>query len=188
MNAFQWSKQIIQRAKPASLKSVVISTFATTGTVTLCEGSAGGNGDDILSKIKDAVSNPSNLFDIDAIGKTLGSKVQDAIDSGVPTEISYGFLCGYSSGYALKKVGKMASVVFGLGFVTLQSLSYSGYLQINHAALKRDVENVLDLNDDGKLDDKDINAAYTKLMEILQFNMTGGTGFVTGFLGGFKSG
>lgn len=130
---------------------------------------------------------PSILCPLEAYC-TLGSKVQDAIDSGVPTEISYGFLCGYSSGYALKKVGKMASVVFGLGFVTLQSLSYSGYLQINHAALKRDVENVLDLNDDGKLDDKDINAAYTKLMEILQFNMTGGTGFVTGFLGGFKSG
>ena len=65
-------------------------------------------------------------FDVDAIGQNIGSKAQEAIDSGVPTQISYGFICGYSSGYALKKVGKAASVVFGLGFVGLQSLAYAG--------------------------------------------------------------
>lgn len=127
-------------------------------------------------------------FDVDAIGQNIGSKAQEAIDSGVPTQISYGFICGYSSGVALKKVGKAASVVFGLGFVGLQSLAYAGYIQLDHGALKKDVEKVFDLNQDGKVDNDDVQLMYSKVMEILQFNMTGGSGFAGGFMGGFRSG
>jgi uncharacterized membrane protein (Fun14 family) len=40
-------------------------------------------------------------------------KVQAAVDSGVPTQLSYGFISGYCSGFALKKVGKVTAAVFG---------------------------------------------------------------------------
>lgn len=163
--------------------STVISTTTGVGMITACEGKQSDG--DMFAKVKEIATTSLN---VDAVGQLLGSKVQEAVDSGVPTQISYGFLCGYSSGFALKKVGKVASVVFGLGFVTLQSLSYAGYLQIDHSALKKDVENALDLNKDGKVDDDDAMIVYDKLMEILQFNMTGGSGFVAGFLGGFRSG
>ena len=88
----------------------------------------------------------------------------------------------------MKKVGKLASGVFGLGFVALQSLAYAGYIEINHSALKEDVERALDLNKDGKIDGDDADILYNQVMEVLQFNMTGGSGFAAGFLGGFKSG
>ena len=39
--------------------------------------------------------------------------MQVAIDTGIPTRISYGFLSGFCSGIALKKVGKAVSVVLG---------------------------------------------------------------------------
>jgi uncharacterized membrane protein (Fun14 family) len=182
--------------KRTVLKSMALSTMmtATTSvTMTLCEGGKenknddNNNNNDKMAKIIAIASNTNNL-DLDSLGQMLGSNVQDAIDSGIPTQISYGFLCGYSSGYALKKVGKVASVIFGLGFVTLQSLSYAGYLTIDHGALKKDVEKALDLNKDGVVDDKDAAVAYNKLMDVLQFNMTGGSGFAAGFLGGMRSG
>ncbi len=194
------NKRVLLQSMALSTAMTTISTGAAASApnsnVTFCAGANNGNSNDdnadILTKIKDAanlnIPMDVDLLDLDSIGKLLGSKAQDVIDSGVPTQISYGFLCGYSSGYALKKVGKAASVVFGLGFVTLQSLSYAGYLKVDHGALKKDVEKVLDLNKDGKVDDKDANIAYNKVMEVLQFNMTGGSGFAAGFVGGMRSG
>lgn len=44
------------------------------------------------------------------------NQAQGAIDSGVPTQVSYGFISGYCSGIALKKVGRAAAVVFGKNF------------------------------------------------------------------------
>jgi uncharacterized membrane protein (Fun14 family) len=115
-------------------------------------------------------------------------QVQSAIDSGIPNQISYGFVCGFSSGYALKKIGRAASIVFGMGFMTLQALSYTGYVTVNHGAIKSDVESALDVNDDGIVDGEDMNAIKDKVMDVLTFNMAGGSGFGTGFLGGFRSG
>jgi uncharacterized membrane protein (Fun14 family) len=43
----------------------------------------------------------------------LSFQVQVAYDTGIPSQLSYGFVCGYCSGYALKAVGKGAAVVFG---------------------------------------------------------------------------
>mmetsp|Transcript_15234 Transcript_15234/g.22806 ORF Transcript_15234/g.22806 Transcript_15234/m.22806 type:complete len:201 (-) Transcript_15234:291-893(-) len=200
MNALRQtiSSQMI-RNRRGILQSMALSTAlsATTATYTtsiaLCESK--DDDDDILSKIKTAISENVNLsgidmdnLNMDAIGQTIGTKIQDAITTGVPTQISYGFVCGFSSGYALKKVGKIASVVFGLGFATLQSLAYAGYIEINHNQLKMDVEKVMDLNRDGKVDGDDANIAMDKVMKVLQFNMVGGSGFAAGFLGGVKSG
>jgi len=40
-------------------------------------------------------------------------QLQGAFDSGVPTQLSYGFVSGYCSGMALKKIGKIAAGMFG---------------------------------------------------------------------------
>ena len=171
------------------MKSIALSTTftASTSAIAFCQGKNQGNddNDDILSKIKSTIT---SSIDLDAIGKSVGEKVNDAIATGVPTDISYGFVCGFSSGFALKKVGKVASIVFGLGFATLQTLSYAGYIDVDHTQLQKDVERVMDFNKDGKVDGKDGEHAMGKVMEVLQFGMTGGAGFAAGFVGGFRSG
>mmetsp|Transcript_1657 Transcript_1657/g.2021 ORF Transcript_1657/g.2021 Transcript_1657/m.2021 type:complete len:194 (+) Transcript_1657:92-673(+) len=178
-------KKIIMKSITLSTMMTTVSSFGTaTASVALCEGKDDDQ-NNILEKIKAAAT---TAIDFDAVGQILGSKTQNIIDSGVPTQISYGFVCGFSSGYAMKKIGKVASVVFGLGFVTLQSLSYAGYINVDHKALQKDVENAFDLNNDGKVDDQDANIVYNKVMEVLQFNMTGGSGFAAGFVGGVRSG
>jgi len=80
------------------------------------------------------------------------------------------------------------SGVFGLGFITLQTLSYSGYIQLNHEKVKEDIENIMDLNGDGKVDSEDANLVKDKIMKVLGYNMPAGGGFASGFFGGFRSG
>ena len=188
MNALRHRLSSHMLNKKSIMKSIALSTALTTisstSTIALCEGKGKGNkddDDDILTKIK-------FYLDLDTLGQTIGGKVNDAIATGVPTEISYGFVCGFSSGFALKKIGKVASVVFGLGFVSLQALSYSGYIDVDHAQLKKDVEKAMDFNNDGKVDGADMHQAKDKVMEVLQFGMNGGAGFAAGFVGGFRSG
>jgi hypothetical protein len=54
----------------------------------------------------------SNQF-WDSVAATAGGKMQGAVDSGIPTQLSYGFVSGYCSGMAFKKIGRLAAGVFG---------------------------------------------------------------------------
>jgi uncharacterized membrane protein (Fun14 family) len=75
-----------------------------------------------------------------------------------------------------------------MGFVVLQTLQYSGYIQVDHGKMKKDMESMFDLDKDGELDKDDAKVAYSKILKILQYNMPAGGGFGAGFLGGLRSG
>lgn len=75
-----------------------------------------------------------------------------------------------------------------MGFVVLQSLQYSGYIQVDHGKLRKDVESMFDLDGDGDVDKDDANIGYTKVLAMLQYNMPAGGGFGAGFVGGLRSG
>ena len=109
------------------------------------------------------------------------------METGVPTQLTYGFIAGYCSGMALKRAGQTAATVLGLGFVTLQTLNYYGYIEISHDKFKSTVENALDLNKDGKVDKSDFRQSFDRLMGVLTYNMPSGAAFVGGFLGGVRS-
>ena len=98
---------------------------------------------------------------MDSFATQVGNKVQSAVETGIPTQVSYGFVCGYCSGYALKKIGKAGAIVFGLGFMTLQTLQYSGYITVDHDRMKNEVTKWMDFNEDGKVD-KRIRTLRTK--------------------------
>lgn len=72
--------------------------------------------------------------------------------------------------------------------MSLQTLSYYGYVKVDHVQIRRDVEGFLDLNDDGRIDGEDGAIAYSKLLSVLQFGLPGGSGFAMGFVGGLRSG
>ena len=54
--------------------------------------------------------------------------------------------------------------------------------------MKKDVEKMMDLNDDGKVDWSDAEQAKESLMSIIGYNLPSGSGFGAGFAGGFRSG
>lgn len=70
----------------------------------------------------------------------------------------------------------------------LQTLSYYGYIKVDHTQLERDFNKAADLNNDGKIDAEDGKILLDKLMHVLQFNLPSGGGFVAGFIGGLRSG
>ena len=53
--------------------------------------------------------------------------------------------------------------------------------------IKNDVEKVMDLNRDGKIDHQDAKIAIERLNGALSFNMPAGGGFTAGLLMGLKS-
>mmetsp|Transcript_64587 Transcript_64587/g.151353 ORF Transcript_64587/g.151353 Transcript_64587/m.151353 type:complete len:172 (-) Transcript_64587:116-631(-) len=99
--------------------------------------------------------------------------------------ISLGSLMGFCSGFALKKVGRVAAGLFGALFVLEQALAYQGYITVNWEKAEKDLITVLDLNKDGKFDVKDLNDGYLQCLKVLQNNTAGLSG---GFAGGFLLG
>lgn len=79
-------------------------------------------------------------------------------------------------------------IISGLGFISLQTLNYYGYVKVDHGQLERDFNDMLDLNKDGKVDAEDGKIVFNKIMKVLEFNLPAGGGFAAGFVGGLRSG
>jgi hypothetical protein len=101
--SFRFSKQSGPR-KLAVVSTLGWMTAAPSLALTLCDGKDDDQIGDLYARLQ-KVS--------DQLASTTGGKLQEAVDSGVPTQVSYGFVCGYCSGYAAKKAGKVAAIVFG---------------------------------------------------------------------------
>lgn len=191
----------------------IVSAASTNESTTLCSNSNNSSEDsdeDFLSKItskinSQSLSNISLPTSLDEALATIGSQTQLALNSGIPTNLSYGFFAGYMSGFALKKIGRVASLTFGVGFVLLQTLAYHGYIDVNHDKLAKEIEGVLDRNGDGVVDGEDLKGVVDELRRVVGFGIegseegdggrndqvkaiAGGGGFGMGFLGGLRSG
>lgn len=74
------------------------------------------------------------------------SKVNECITFDTDRQLSYGFIMGFCSGIALKKMSKAGAVALGAVFILLQSIAYAGYIHVNYEKLEHDLMSVLDLN------------------------------------------
>lgn len=70
---------------------------------------------------------------------------------------------GYSSGFCLKKLSKIVAFGIGGAFVFIQILSANGYINVEYQKIQKEMESVLDLNKDGKVDGGDIQFGYDKV-------------------------
>ena len=189
-------------------------TTATTTSIALCENKKDDNNSnnddqDFISKIKSKLESQSfddltNNIQIDnetlnSILTSLGTQISKSLSSGIPTDISYGFIAGYFSGLALKKIGKVASITLGMSFMALQTLAYSGYIDVHHDKLQKQVESILDRNNDGVVDGEDVKSILEEVRKVAGFGLeedggndkkllASGGGFGMGFYGGLRSG
>ena len=72
--------------------------------------------------------------------------------------------------------------------MSLQTLNYYGYINVDHSTIQKDVTDLFDLNKDGKVDSEDGQIGLEKVMEVLQYNLPAGGGFAAGFYGGIRTG
>jgi FUN14 domain-containing protein 1 len=72
--------------------------------------------------------------------------VESALDKLKPilSQVSFGSVLGYCSGMSLKKLGKAAAFVIGVGFIGVQSAVHAGYINVNWTKIKDDAIKPLD--------------------------------------------
>lgn len=90
----------------------------------------------------------------------------------------FGLLTGFTIGFALKKISKVAVFILGLILIVVQIMVYNGYIQV-------DWLQVQDITQ-GYIGDNDISG--DKVKGILMINLPFTATALIGFLFGFKKG
>jgi|LauGreSBDMM110SN_4_FD.fasta_scaffold260580_1 uncharacterized membrane protein (Fun14 family) len=116
----------------------------------------------------------------------LSADINKVLGTGVPVQVGYGLFMGYSSGYCLMRVSKMLAFIVGGLFITMQTLAYHGFMQIDYHKIEKEVSNAVDLNRDGRIDADDLGLAYENIKTIIEYNMPTTAGFGTGLLLGIR--
>ncbi|KAL3793580.1 hypothetical protein ACHAW5_002860 [Stephanodiscus triporus] len=173
MTSFAWCSAV-------SIATAAVTTTTTTTTTSCDDGGGGGGGgggnennnvDALLSRVRAMMSSLERLppvpKDIDEATLLLASFVR----SGIPESLSYGFLAGYVSGYALRKVGRISAALLGASFLVMQALSNCGYVEVNHDRVRETVEGLLDRNGDGKVDVGDLRSCVEQARRMAGFGI-----------------
>jgi len=189
----------------STISSVVMLVLSYSSTVS-CEGTGNNNNnnnnnndnrkdhdktskDDFFNTFHNTLKdNKVPMADeLTSIVRNLAGSTKATVESGVPFQVGYGFMMGYSAGFCVKKVSKVLSFAVGAAFILVQSLSFAGYIDVNYGQIEDDVKTILDLNHDGKVDIEDVNVAFSKYKDILSWGMPSGGGFSAGLALGLRA-
>ena len=109
----------------------------------------------------------------------VGSQILDAVAPYLG-QISFGGLAGFATGYAMKKIGKIALFVFGTIFILLQLLAYLGIIEINWLRVQQFAEPALQR--------PALENTLNGIIGVLTNNLPFAASFIPGFLLGLKFG
>lgn len=101
-------------------------------------------------------------------------------------KLGFGSVVGYCSGMALKKIGKAVAFVIGIGFIGIQAAVSAGYIEVDWNKVKDDAIHQIDTNNDGKLDEKDLQTYWEKVKTVLMNGIPDAGGFSLGFFYGVR--
>merc|ERR1719453_1940428 len=91
------------------------------------------------------------------------------------SKLGFGGVLGLTSGYALKKIGKMAAFSAGCIFILFQSAAYAGLIDIKWGDIEHKAEAALDMDGDGKLTMNDAVVVWKKYLKpMLTYHLPGG--------------
>jgi uncharacterized membrane protein (Fun14 family) len=133
-----------------------------------------------------------------------------ALPRDLGLQLSIGGICGFCSGYALKKVGKTAAFVFGIGFLSLQAVRFAQTQQllqqtpssqqtssntiatpaplVDWAMAEAEMIKLLDADKDGKISLNDIHTLSSKLVSSLSLGLPSSGAFAAAFFLGIRWG
>ena len=80
----------------------------------------------------------------------------------------------------MKKIGKIALFIFGIGFILLQGLAYTGVIEINWLRIQQFAEPALKT--------PALESAFNGILRVLTNNVPFAGAFIPGFLLGLKFG
>lgn len=103
--------------------------------------------------------------------------------SSLPPEFNYylgtlgfGGIAGWSVGFTLKKVAKLAAIVLGIVIIGVQALSYNHFITIDWDKIQM------------AMPPGTLTTWWDKLWAVLSYNLPFAGGFLAGFLLGFRKG
>ncbi len=100
-----------------------------------------------------------------------------------------GVVPGFCAGFALRKVGNLATFMVGGVFFMFQMAAYQGYVTIHWDEVEKDFNALLDFNKDGSVDRADAaTMSEEKVNEIVGMLTHNTKGALGGFAGGFFMG
>jgi len=105
-----------------------------------------------------------------------------------PLQITFGGVLGFTAGYVLKQVGRLAALGVGLVFLTFQALHFNGYIYVDWNRIRKSTITVLDQDGDGDLDEDDVRILKNKILRFVQFNFPSTGSFVPFFWLGIQYG
>ena len=122
--------------------------------------------------------------------KSLSGLLPEGIDmQTLSLAAGVGVVPGFCAGFALRKVGNLATFMVGGVFFMFQMAAYQGYVTIHWDAVEKDLNGLLDFNRDGRVDDADVtNMSEEKVHEIVGMLTHNTKGALGGFAGGFFMG
>jgi len=119
--------------------------------------------------------------------KGISSLLPISIGSNMLPAAGAGGVMGFCTGKAVKIGGNVAAIAVGGLYVVATVLQKAGYVTINYHKIEADVTKLMDLNKDGKVDQKDYEFLSDKTAAILADNSLGTSGgFAAGFALGLK--
>jgi uncharacterized membrane protein (Fun14 family) len=102
--------------------------------------------------------------------------------------LGFSGVMGICTAVAFKRVTREIAGLIGFGFIGLQVLSYYGYVNVNYDKIADDAQKVLDVSQDGKIDEKDLYGAWDKFKEVMGSHLPTAGSFSSGFVLGMYFG
>ncbi|MEZ4629354.1 MAG: FUN14 domain-containing protein [Deinococcales bacterium] len=100
--------------------------------------------------------------------------------SPILAQLGVGGALGFATGYALKKVGKLALVAVGLLFLILQLAAFYGYVNIDWLKIQENLNPFFET--------ESLNRQWQQFLFMITANLPFAGGFVPMFLVGLKMG
>ena len=103
--------------------------------------------------------------------------------------LTLGSVAGFCSGYATKKVGRVAAVVIGVAFIAAQiARHYDVGPQVDWSRVEHTINETLDTDGDGRLTHVDVKNYFDRAMTALAPTAASSTAFVAAFIIGLRYG
>ncbi|MGM0599876.1 MAG: FUN14 domain-containing protein [Candidatus Rifleibacteriota bacterium] len=87
-----------------------------------------------------------------------------------------GGIAGWAVGFTLKKFAKLAALIVGIAFISIQYLAYYRYITIDWDRIQASVPN------------ESIERSWAGIMSVLTYNLPFAGAFLVGFWLGFRKG
>ncbi|MCK9225354.1 MAG: FUN14 domain-containing protein [Candidatus Muirbacterium halophilum] len=124
---------------------------------------------------------PDSDIKFDTTQKIDTAEIESAISNSfiakLITMLGFGGLCGFVTGFALKKIARIFAVILGVIFISIQLFAFNGWISVDWNAISQSTD---------IFTSSGMSKITKNLLNILTTNLPFGSSFLIGLFMGFK--